>query len=72
MEMPPISLHRGAPIHVALYDLQQHKQNKLVAEKKRLEKELENTLKKESKETVNKKSIKYLCQRFEKEFRVVI
>jgi hypothetical protein len=22
MEMPPISLHRGAPIHVALYELQ--------------------------------------------------
>jgi hypothetical protein len=43
-----------------------------VEEKKRLEKVLDNTMKQESKDSVNKKSIKYLCQRFEKEFRAVI
>jgi hypothetical protein len=44
----------------------------MAAEIKRAAKTLDDTLKKESAESVNKKSTQYLCRKFEKEFRLVI
>ena len=65
-------MHRGAPISEALYNLnklkiQKQKDNKKVNEELNLE-----FLEQEAQRAKNNMSLKYLCQKFEREFRTVV
>jgi hypothetical protein len=65
-------MHRGAPISIALYDLNKTWQMK---KKEKARKEDENQtmrLQEEAMKEKNKVSDKYFCQKFEREFQIVI
>lgn len=67
-----IQMHRGAPISVALYEMNKVKQQKLKDKKKREQVIIDLTIEQEVQKAHCAESTKYLCQKFEKEYRTVI
>jgi len=69
---PKIEMHRGAPIQVALYDLNRINAQQKEIKAKRLNDIEEIRRSEEVEKARNPTSTSYLCARFEKEYRVVI
>ncbi len=65
-------MHRQCPISVALYDLHKIKLKQLSDKKKNQESDQLHKIEEEVQKSKNSTSSQYLCQRFEREYRIVI